>query len=287
MKKSSKTSIVLLIILLVLAGSLISSCKKRMDQNQAQSTPIPPPTQTTQATTAEPETETETESDSETPYISEFTISTGDENEYYDYETITLNSGKDIEVSRLGYFFAPGVYDIENIGESPAQISIYNSEIITNEDGIEENESKFSELVDAGKTVHVIIEKDDYISLQDGDILSVKAISFTINKKNQIETYISFFTSDLENGEIAYDEETNTYLVSFWKNGYSDACINKNSDWKSVAQGTEGLCNDLLNSIKKTDDSAHLAFFVRNDQNTDNFLLVVEDGEIVYDASTE
>lgn len=285
MKKSSKTSIVLLIILIILVGSLLSYCNKRQNQPVT----APPPAQTTQATTAEPETETETEteSDSETSYISEFTISTGDENEYYDYETITLNSGKDNEVSRLGYFFAPGVYDIENIGESPAQISIYNSEIITNEDGIEENESKFSELVDAGKTVHVIIEKDDYISLQDGDILSVKAISFTINKKDQIETYISFFASDLENNEIGYDEETNTYLVSFWNNGYSDACINKNSDWKSVAQETKELCNDLLNSIKKTDDSAHLTFFVRNDQNTDNFLLVVEDGEIVYDASTE
>ena len=98
---------------------------------------------------------------------------------------------------------------------------------------------------------------------------------------------IDYTSGGLHHYKRYYDSETNTFTVTFWDYGYKKYSEEDPEKWNTAVSLVKDQCADTMNSARKTDETVHIVFKLRNDDDVSSYLLIAEDGEITFDISAE
>lgn len=88
---------------------------------------------------------------------------------------------------------------------------------------------------------------------------------------------------------VEYNEEVDSYVISLWQeNIVSSVLLAKEdedlkSEWNAMVENLKTSTNQFLEAARTFDDNANITFNLLNDSNTDNVLLMIHNGEVMYD----
>lgn len=88
---------------------------------------------------------------------------------------------------------------------------------------------------------------------------------------------------------VEYNEEVDSYVISLWQeNIVSSVLLAKEdedlkSEWDAMVENLKTSTNQFLEAARTFDDNANITFNLLNDSNTDNVLLMIHNGEVMYD----
>lgn len=87
------------------------------------------------------------------------------------------------------------------------------------------------------------------------------------------------------NTNVEYSAETNTYTVSFWREGMCEVASSgtRTQEWADMASSAAIVSSTLLEDIRRTDPAANLCFNLLNENNHDNALIMTMNGTVIYD----
>ena len=94
---------------------------------------------------------------------------------------------------------------------------------------------------------------------------------------------------DEEYYTVEYNEEINSYVISLWQdNIVSLVFLAKDDDemkaeWDNMVESICTSSEQLLEAARTFDDDANVTINILNDANTDNVLLMIHNGEVMYD----
>lgn len=94
---------------------------------------------------------------------------------------------------------------------------------------------------------------------------------------------------DEEYYTVEYNEEINSYVISLWQdNIVSLVFLAKDDDemkaeWDNMVESICTSSEQLLEAVRTFDDDANVTINILNDANTDNVLLMIHNGEVMYD----
>lgn len=95
-------------------------------------------------------------------------------------------------------------------------------------------------------------------------------------------------TPDNVKTEVSYSEENNMYTIKVQTEGTAALATMatngvKVDDWNSVVESMKNLCQSIYDLVKELDPSANVTVMVLNDANTDNALIGVLNGIVMFD----
>ena len=88
---------------------------------------------------------------------------------------------------------------------------------------------------------------------------------------------------------VEYNEEVDSYVISLWQeNIVSSVLLSKEdedlkAEWDAMVENLKTSTNQFLEAARTFDDNANITFNLLNDSNTDNVLLMIHNGEVMYD----
>lgn len=139
---------------------------------------------------------------------------------------------------------------------------------------------------------------DLYVQTKDGKIVT-EPLSISVEAPQTIpetdDTVNQLVISILELGladsfpdtsNVEYDKESDCYMVSVWQDGLvaSAMLLDDKTEWNNMVDVLRESAVSLLDTTQELDPDAHLTLSVLNDMNTDNTVLIIYDGVVMYDA---
>lgn len=107
--------------------------------------------------------------------------------------------------------------------------------------------------------------------------------------KSVLELTISQNFSDYK---IDYQEELNEYVISLWRDGITEGATlavssGDRTSWDNMVTSLKEMCNSFMDTINTLDPDANITVEVLNNLNTENRLLIIFDGIVMYDYVDE
>ncbi|MFR7908894.1 MAG: OB-fold protein [Oscillospiraceae bacterium] len=88
---------------------------------------------------------------------------------------------------------------------------------------------------------------------------------------------------------VEYNEEVDSYVISLWQENIVSSVLLAKEDedlkaeWDAMVENLKTSTNQFLEAARTFDDNANITFNLLNDSNTDNVLLMIHNGEVMYD----
>lgn len=88
---------------------------------------------------------------------------------------------------------------------------------------------------------------------------------------------------------VEYNEEVDSYVISLWQENIVLSVLLAKEDedlkaeWDAMVENLKTSTNQFLEAARTFDDNANITFNLLNDSNTDNVLLMIHNGEVMYD----
>ena len=88
---------------------------------------------------------------------------------------------------------------------------------------------------------------------------------------------------------VEYNEEVDSYVISLWQENIVSSVLLAKEDedlkaeWDAMVENLKTSTNQFLEAARTFDDNANISFNHLNDSNTDNVLLMIHNGEVMYD----
>ena len=105
---------------------------------------------------------------------------------------------------------------------------------------------------------------------------------------------VSILKENMQNGfgdncNVEYNEELDSYVVSAWNDGLAEYAMfgEDLTEWNNLIDSLKSTSESLLTSIRQLDPDANITLNVLNDLNTDNVILTVYNGAVVYNARND
>lgn len=119
--------------------------------------------------------------------------------------------------------------------------------------------------------------------------LTTEEITLPEDKSEIIKTYLELaLAENIQNYKISYDPEANLYNIMVWQDGISVGAVlaanGNREEWDNMKNSIASTCSVFQESIAEISPGSHVSINVLNDANTDNTLLTILDGVVVYDS---
>lgn len=88
---------------------------------------------------------------------------------------------------------------------------------------------------------------------------------------------------------VEYNEEVDSYVISLWQENIVSSVLLAKEDedlkaeWDAMVENLKTSTNQFLEAARTFDDNANITFNLLNDSNTNNVLLMIHNGEVMYD----
>lgn len=88
---------------------------------------------------------------------------------------------------------------------------------------------------------------------------------------------------------VEYNEEVDSYVISLWQENIVSSVLLAKEDedlkaeWDNMVESICTSSEQLLEAARTFDDDANVTINILNDANTDNVLLMIHNGEVMYD----
>ena len=88
---------------------------------------------------------------------------------------------------------------------------------------------------------------------------------------------------------VEYNEEVDSYVISLWQENIVSSVLLAKEDedlkaeWDAMVENLKTSTNQFLEAARTFDDDANVTINILNDANTDNVLLMIHNGEVMYD----
>ncbi len=98
---------------------------------------------------------------------------------------------------------------------------------------------------------------------------------------------------NFENATVQYDEESDTYICNITQSGLTAAAMGvingtiERSEWDYMVDTVVNFCDTLYTELQILDSGSSVAVFLLNDVNTDNTLMGILNGVVIYDIVDE
>lgn len=108
------------------------------------------------------------------------------------------------------------------------------------------------------------------------------------------ELIVSILKENMQKGfgnncNVEYNEELDSYVVSAWNDGLAEYAMFSEdlTEWNSLINSLKSTSELLLTSTRELDPDANITLNILNDLNTDNVILMVYNGDVVYNARND
>ncbi|MBE6844726.1 MAG: hypothetical protein E7508_03280 [Ruminococcus sp.] len=94
---------------------------------------------------------------------------------------------------------------------------------------------------------------------------------------------------DESNFNVEYNEEIGSYLISLWQDDIVESVILAKEDeslkaeWDTMVDNLKTATTQFYEAARTFDENANVTFNLLNEANTDNILLMIYNGEVMYD----
>ena len=138
------------------------------------------------------------------------------------------------------------------------------------------------------ETTEVVTEADiesDSESAADSDIDADSDSDFDLNSEDPQELILNilqmgFESSFGENMLVDYEEDTQNYVVSIWQDGLAANLANE-----AAADAWNTMIDTLVSAVRQIDSTANITLNILSDENQDDVLLTIYNGEVTFNAA--
>lgn len=145
------------------------------------------------------------------------------------------------------------------------------------------------------ETTEVVTEADiesDSESAADSDIDADSDSDFDLNSEDPQELILNilqmgFESSFGENMLVDYEEDTQNYVVSIWQDGLAANLANEAAAdaWNTMIDTLVSAVGQMTDPIRQIDSTANITLNILSDENQDDVLLTIYNGEVTFNAA--
>lgn len=157
-----------------------------------------------------------------------------------------------------------------------------------NDSSDEESKKETSETTEA--TTEIVTEADSD-SDSDIDSDSDSDLGIDLNGEDPQELILNIlnmgFESFGENKSVDYEEDAQNYVVSIWQDGLAANLKDEAAadTWNTMVDTLKSAVSQMTDPIRQIDPTANITLNILSDENQEDILLTVYNGEITFNAA--
>ena len=95
------------------------------------------------------------------------------------------------------------------------------------------------------------------------------------------------YSSEKPNMLVDYEEDTQNYVVSIWQDGLAANLANEAAAdaWNTMIDTLVSAVGQMTDPIRQIDSTANITLNILSDENQDDVLLTIYNGEVTFNAA--